>query len=181
MTAAHGVYLHADNPMFSMRPGSKFTGVLFNKDYINNIKNIKKEFMEKFKIGKASTLVGLKKSLVEWEGMGISENTIRNLKNKIENIERTHRWDISLDSIDPLRSLAIHECYHALYFNRDLSSKWKQLLIDNDVDIGSKCEISEYAATNDSELFAEVGCAIENDFKIPDNIYSAFKETIGEI
>jgi hypothetical protein len=107
------------------------------------------------------------------------------LEEKLRRAEVTSRWSMSQSAKegDYLFSITAHENGHAIMSKYQLDAKWKASLTANQVDILDLYRVSEYAATNNSELFAEVTSAIAQgrSSEIPRNILAAYRDTIGSI
>jgi len=76
----------------------------------------------------------------------------------------------------------LHEGFHNVYGINKLEDRFLVALKKhNVVDKNKWFEVSEYAATNVAELFAEIGSAIESNINIPQKFINAFNDTIKGI
>lgn len=107
------------------------------------------------------------------------------LRRKIAILERTKRWSFSSDPTAPdtIGVRASHEAGHTLYYTRRLEEKWKRALARHDVTAVDRYAVSEYGASSDSELWAEVTAAVHWGYarSLPSNVYKAYQEVIDGI
>lgn len=107
------------------------------------------------------------------------------LEDKLRKAEVASRWSMSGSAKegDYLFAVASHENGHAIMSKYGLTEKWNTSLVANQVDVLDLYRVSEYAATNNSELFAEVTSAVAQgrSSDVPKNILAAYRETIGSI
>lgn len=83
---------------------------------------------------------------------------------------------------DPFRAIISHECYHAVYrqhqlHNRHLAGEqgwWPDILQGNGVDKRVLGQVSDYAMSNPSEAFSEIGTAIDMGLSVPDSVRKSF-------
>lgn len=124
----------------------------------------------------------LKRALEE---PGLPEGKRKILQSSLEKVRAAERWSISSDpaSGDPIAGTASHEAGHTLYYTRRLPDKWIRALNSNEVRPVDMYRVSEYAATNASELWAEVTAAMHTGMSrtIPPNILKAYQEVLDGI
>jgi hypothetical protein len=102
---------------------------------------------------------------------------------KLVNLEATARWSSIGEANDPLATAAAHEAGHALYFKKpEMLKPWLDGL-DKYVTIPDRFAVSEYAATSESELFAEVTALIFDGRRsvVPDSILRAYDEALKAV
>jgi len=106
-------------------------------------------------------------------------------KRQYDNAVATQRWSWSQDSVseDYIMALISHENGHAIQHNYGLVNKFRDSLARNNVTATDVFKVSEYAATNNNELFAEVTSAIAQgrQSELPVNVLKAYNETISTI
>jgi len=103
-------------------------------------------------------------------------------KQKLKNLKSATRWSIYTQADDPMKTIALHEGFHNVYGINKLEDRFLVALKKhNVVDKNKWFEVSEYAATNVAELFAEIGSAIESNINIPQKFINAFNDTIKGI
>ncbi len=84
-------------------------------------------------------------------------------------------------SEDPWGALAAHEAFHAVHDVKELGDAWFHSRDRHGVRNRDIMKVSDYATTNASEAFAEVGVAIREGMSIPDNVRAAFEETMATL
>ena len=104
--------------------------------------------------------------------------TIAGAESALVELKATERWSISNVADDPLFATMSHEGWHAVYFRNRLGNAWIDNLEKFGVTFEDRLKVSEYGATKGSELWAEVGSAIDSGIKIPANVRKAFEATI---
>ena len=97
-------------------------------------------------------------------------------ENDLEGLKNAVRWTTTQDAKDPLENVMIHEAYHAVFAHKKLQGKWNDNI--KNIDKNERFKVSEYAASDNEELFAETGAAIEAKITIPESIKRAFEETL---
>lgn len=111
--------------------------------------------------------------------------TREQLRQKIAILERTKRWSFSSDPAAPdtIGVRASHEAGHTLYYTRRLEEKWQRALARHNVTAGDRYAVSEYGASSDSELWAEVTAAVHWGYarSLPPNVHKAYQEVIDGI
>ncbi len=100
------------------------------------------------------------------------------LEDRLHNLEGTVRWSTVEDLKDPIEGAFTHEGWHAVFFRLDLVDRWAANLKKFNVTKAQWYEVSEYAGTSVSELFAEAGSAIDGKMSLPGNIKKAFNATV---
>lgn len=103
---------------------------------------------------------------------------------KIDEIKMSKRFGVSEDMRvkDPIRSVAMHEAAHTLYFVKKLKLSWARSLSKHRVTRKDMLTVSDYAASDIDELFAETLAAVFEGFDdIAANLRSAFDEVLNEI
>lgn len=96
----------------------------------------------------------------------------------LENLNYVKRWSV-FQNVDPVKGVAAHEGFHAVYHSKNLVGSWEARFRGfSDAD---KISVSEYGSRSASELFAEVGTAIELGVEIPKSIFDAFMDVTKEI
>jgi len=106
---------------------------------------------------------------------------IESNKARLLTLESSPRWGAYMDSENPLATIAAHEGFHNVYNTHGLKNTWTKALDKRGLSSDKFFSVSEYAGTNVSELFAEVGASISSNVKIPKPFIDAFDETIGTI
>lgn len=99
-------------------------------------------------------------------------------------LRQATRWSFSSDSPRPLFSTTAHEAGHALYYTEKLEVTFsRELRAAKATDHGLQMSLSEYATTNQSELFAELTSAVAQGrfSEIPDPLLEAYHKTIASI
>jgi len=76
-------------------------------------------------------------------------------------------------------AVAKHESYHTIFFEKDLKDKFLNNI--KGIPINKWFSVSEYAGSNLSELFAELGTQISLGNKIPNDLKTAFLKTMKGI
>ena len=131
-----------------------------------------------------------------------SEGRRRYLEDTIAELEATQRFASISDQEDhaaSLMNMAIHEGAHAMYYrgsiegrpeDRDpsllsgapVAQEFIGRLQDNGVSKIDKLRVSEYAASNDAELFAEVTVFDKTGRRdeVPENVLRAYDETVSK-
>lgn len=119
------------------------------------------------------------------------------LQTRVEYEKATDRYTVR--SKDHLFDNAAHEAGHAVYYQgridsgkkdfgsgkpifRSVDAIWHQELKDRNVEMVDRYAVSDYAATNNSELFAEVTVAVHTDQEhiVPDNVLAAYKAVMAK-
>lgn len=118
---------------------------------------------------------------LEYEIKKFGERVPESTKQRLKNLKSIKRFSIYQIAEDKFEAIAIHEGFHSVYRTNNLENKWEKLLKKYNVSSEDIYSVSEYAGVNESELFSEVGTAIELGIKIPKNIKKAFKETLKNI
>ena len=98
-------------------------------------------------------------------------------------VQRATRWSHGSIASDPVYSVVTHEAGHAIYFQgKGIPQRWDHLLHVNKVSKNDWYGVSEYAATNKEELFAEVTAfmAAGQENLLPANIVKAYIETLRD-
>ena len=98
-------------------------------------------------------------------------------------IKRATRWSHGSIASDSIFSVVTHEAGHAIYFQgKDVAHKWNRRLQVNNVTKNDWYAVSEYAATDSEELFAEVTAfmAAGQENLLPANIVKAYIETLRD-
>jgi hypothetical protein len=109
---------------------------------------------------------------------------IRSGKNSIELSRKSFlaktRRDLVLDSRDPLRSVALHEGFHGVFYHKGLERKWKAELMKQGIKQEDWYTVSMYAGIkrDSAEFFAETGSAIYSNISVNPKIKSAFIATM---
>ena len=102
-------------------------------------------------------------------------------KEKLEGINACSRTFVALAGDDRLKGIMIHECYHAISGAFGLEDTFAVQLEKNGVTKRDKMAVSDYGSSQDAELWAETGVAMELGIDIPDSIKRAFESTIEAI
>lgn len=98
---------------------------------------------------------------------------------KLSNYQKVTRWATFDEAKDPIYAVFKHETYHALYNQKGLESKFLEALKNNGVsDRNEWFAVSEYGASKMTELFPEIGTAIDCGLDIPQPFVDAFMETV---
>jgi len=104
-----------------------------------------------------------------------------NMETALEKIESATRWTHSHISNDPIFSTTAHEAGHAIFFQgKGVAERWRERLTANNVRRVDWYKVSEYAGTDEDELFAEVTAffASGDEQLVPTSIRSAYVETL---
>ena len=102
-------------------------------------------------------------------------------KEKLEGINACSRTFVALAGDDRLKGIMIHECYHAISGAFGLEDTFAVQLKKNGVTKRDKMVVSDYGSSEDDELWAETGLAMELGIDIPDLIKRAFESTMETI
>jgi len=106
-------------------------------------------------------------------------------KRAFANTSVTPRWSWSQDAKpdDYIMSLIAHENGHAIEMKYKLAGKFDDALLKNNVARIDAFKVSEYAASHNDELFAEITSAIAQgrQNELPANVLKAYNETISTI
>ena len=102
-------------------------------------------------------------------------------KERLRSTEVCSRLFVVQSAPDKIKSLVCHEAHHAI----DVQLKSEKIFSDQLEKMGvteyDKMQISDYAASDDRELWAEVGAGMNFGLKIPDSIRKAFDATMEAI
>jgi len=111
--------------------------------------------------------------------------TKRLWESRLESKRYATRWSVLGDGDDPLRTTTAHEMGHWLDWrfgvrNHGGDYRFTEALIRNKVTLKEKATVSEYAASKDTELFAEVTAAVatKQAYIVPDSILRAYWEVL---
>ncbi|MCR8922652.1 hypothetical protein NO559_07710 [Dasania sp. GY-MA-18] len=102
------------------------------------------------------------------------------IKNR-EKLAAATRWSASSIADNPVFAVAAHEAGHVLYYQgRNIPELWQRQLIAQGATDVDWFAVSEYGATNHSELFAEVTAfmAMGRENLLPASIVKAYTETL---
>jgi len=148
------------------------------KSFYENPEKYKKQNIDGFKSRNGREIKSQEIFIENLKKSSVSnaEKTILQAERKIEMLKETPSWTIMERTNNPLAAVVSHESGHAIYYYHKLESKWIDALVKYKAN--KHYLISEYAAKNYSELFAEVCSAIEHNIKIPNNFIQAFNETV---
>jgi hypothetical protein len=103
-------------------------------------------------------------------------------KYKLKELKATKRFSVSTSAGErQLEATVRHEGWHAVYFRKNLRDPFIKNLKEQNVTRLDMLRVSEYAADDGEELFAEIGAAIDLGIEIPENLKKAFEETIKTI
>jgi hypothetical protein len=115
----------------------------------------------------------------------ITKATANGDEAKLKDLNKHVRMFSYHDAKDPLKAIASHEGFHNIYHTHKLEDKFKEALKSQGISLKAKSAswygVSDYAATNLSELFAEVGASITNNIKIPEPFVNAFNQVVKDI
>jgi len=102
---------------------------------------------------------------------------------ELKELKTAFRFTVSSTSPDPLFATTAHEAGHAIMFAKGLMPAWARALDKYKVTKIDKLKVSEYAASDLDELFAEVTSLLAQGFEsqVPVNILDAYKSTIDTI
>lgn len=114
------------------------------------------------------------------------DSTVRaQLARQLDIAKAARRWAVPSDPdvADPIAATASHEAGHTLYYLKHLESAWAAALQRNAVDAVDIVQVSKYAATSRSELWAEVTSAVHSGLadKLPHKIAKAYQEVLDAI
>jgi hypothetical protein len=156
----------------------RWDSIEFSKTYVNNpiasAAKAERGFAHSITRAKAQQEATLK----HWAGRTMPKEVLESFNRTQLYIDNAKQWTVAARSASPLRTTAIHESYHAVYYQKNLAQKWSESLKKNKVTKADKYKVSEYAASKDKELFAEVGAAIDTGVSIPSNVKAAFESTV---
>lgn len=155
-----------------------FDSIMLNANRINNVHTHINKSKKIYESSKKENLEESKKIL---DDPNSSDIILDFNKRRYNRLESSKRWCVCNDVDDPIYAIILHECWHAVFFKKDFQNKWDENLKLNNVKFSDKYAVSDYGASDKSELFAEVGAAIGSGLKIPDNIKQAFKNTVEVI
>ncbi len=110
-------------------------------------------------------------------------------RSRVEDLLRrvlaTQRWSAHSDAriTEPLAAIGSHEAGHTLYYVRELPEKWEAALNKNGATMLDYLGVSEYGATELTELFAEVTAMVHNGLidLIPQRVLLAYREVVDAV
>lgn len=166
-------------PMFGYKPGAN-DRIAFKKSYVKNSKKVEAKTRAAFDANKNRNTERLQKIIADKSWPEISRD---NAMKDLEVLNNTKRWTVASTSKDPLLVTAAHESGHAVYYQNQLKPLWEAALIDNKISRLDRYGLSEYAASDMSELFAETHSAVVTGQEniVPEKLLKAYKQTIGRI
>jgi len=107
------------------------------------------------------------------------------LRAQLDLATATRRWAVNSDPSvsDPIAATASHEAGHTLYYTKRLAEAWAAALTRHQVQAIDIVQVSKYAATSRSELWAEVTSAMHEGTSdsIPGNILKSYQEVLDAI
>jgi len=181
-TKSLGSYLYS----FAKPSSPNWTdSIQFQKTFLSgNISNKVKKLNRNVLNLKQKRIDRLKKSIADERRPQVLKNK---LKKDLENIKLIKRHNVFESVDDPLYNIASHEGWHAVMRQNELESVWRTNLFKK----GSRYEggknksdwfkLSEYAASDVDELWAEVGSAIDSGLSVPAPLKKIFNETLREV
>lgn len=148
------------------------------KTWIRNAHEIQQRSINNWKTQLSRNIEQLKKAIADPKRSGLlTRNT-----EKLSILEKMKRWAIySENGVDSLEATARHEAYHGVYYQKKLKQTFSDALKRNDVLRNQWYEVSEYGGSSVSELFAELGTALDMNIDVPDNLRRAIIETLESI
>jgi len=156
--------------------------IVFNKDSLKNAVDVQKKQREAFFAQMTEARGVEKKRILDIKSQGGSDIEIKKAEKRIEQIDSIKRNTISSDQKtekDIIHATSKHEAYHAIMEKNDLKEKFAAELAKRNVKKSHMAQVSAYSATDQGELFAETGAAIDMGVDIPIRIKKAFLATIG--
>ncbi len=150
--------------------------IRFQKTFLRNAEKKAQEQAERFAVYKAERVAYFEQAIADpARSRLLQQNTM-----KLERLQSTTRWSVLESAEDPIRAVAQHEAYHALDFasGNMLSARLSKRLTENNL-WGVVPQISDYACTDSSELFAELGAAIGSKVSIPKELVQVFEEVVN--
>ena len=153
-----------------MRGRDGVTSIQIQKSFLNNpIPKVEKSRIA-FTTNKANAK-GLSERILKRENTGaVYKDQVRK---RLDILNSTERWGVYQSSDDPIRSVIVHEAYHMVDRIKDLEKLDFRTLPIKDI-----YNVSEYAASNSAELFAEIGSAITRGVEIPQSMIDAFNNVM---
>lgn len=124
---------------------------------------------------RAAEIAKLERRAAEGERMAAIANP------RLDQLRATSRGRVWHDAQDPLRSLTAHEASHVLEaaYGDELRAVWESA--SRSIPYLDRLRVSEYAATNSSELLAETTAAIDAGLAIPASVRAAYNQTVREL
>jgi hypothetical protein len=101
---------------------------------------------------------------------------------RIEELRATERFSVDTVAADPVRAVVAHEAAHVLqsHYGRDVFNRiWSEE--SSAIDRLDRRRVSEYAATNDSELWAEITAALDAGLSVPSAVREAYERTMRRL
>jgi len=148
--------------------------ISFRKDLLTDPNLIKKVHQRNLE-ERAATINTLESRSVEFAD---DPATTKRIKKMLKEQKAISRYGVSTDSSNPIKTVAAHEAGHAISKSNRFKVSFAAELEKNKVSKIDKLSLSEYAASDNDELFAEVTAAIYTGRKniVPKNIQNAFSQ-----
>ena len=160
--------------------GNPNTRIIVRKEVATDIAAWSGRAEEKFDIRKEVNIDYFHDMIKGYGGWGDPKQA-EEYEEKLKNINACSRLFVALVQEDKLKAIIVHECYHAI----DVQMKLENIFLDQLKSMGvtklDEMMVSDYAASKETELWAEVGSAIDSGVDIPDSVRRAFENTMGTI
>lgn len=154
--------------------------VFFNKDVILDASSWSDNASKKFDVRKGVN-IEYYTDMIAMHTRYEDPERLAELKEKLKNVEDCSRLFVVQSESDKVKGLVCHECYHAIDDQLNGEKIFSDQLEKMGVTEYDKMMISDYAASKDTELWAEVGSAIQFGIDIPDSVRKAFDATMEAI
>ena len=101
----------------------------------------------------------------------------------LKEMSASSRWSVSTTAPDPVFATVAHEAGHAVFVQNGLNLSWAGALNKFKVTKIDMLRVSEYAASNPDELFAEITSllAMGYESQVPERLLKAYKQTVDTI
>jgi len=156
-----------------------YTGdfIQFQKSGIKSIYKTAPESRDIFESRRLKNIEDTKKLIADPK----NKNILNHAEITLKKLEDSTMWAAYTKAADPLKAIAAHEGFHNVYYTHKLKDSFSKNLAKNGItDRTQWFKVSEYGASAETELFAEIGSAITNDLKIPNEFVKAFNDTVKE-
>ena len=174
------MYGSADAAYVPATRGGSLPRIFFDKDVILDVISWLDETDKKFNSRKNLNIEYYTDMIKLHTQYGDAERLVM-YKEKLNNINSCSRLFVNQSEKDKIKGLVIHECYHAIDVQLNLKNIFSDQLEKYGVTDKDKMQVSDYAASKDTELWAEVGSAVQSGVDIPDSVRKAFDATMETI
>lgn len=159
-------------PVFGHQPGVN-DRLEFQKSYAQNPAKRAATTRARFAAGRAEAIDSVERNLHHWSG-----SMKKQMEERLDVLRSMERYSVPSVADNPLVATSAHEAGHVIQRHHGLERAWENALQKHGVTAKDKAMLSEYGATENTELFAEATAAHAMNMReiVPDKILRAFDD-----